>query len=232
MHKLLSPAMGRLASCLLALLTYGAICVGEGSHAGEGSPPQSHTSQQQQPPQQQQHHYHPGGLLATPVGGALLDRITGGANTNNNRRRSRHSSRAAVGHPPGGGGGASEAPTPDAVEISGAELPVDSAGGGGRPTAQQQQRLDGIYVREWDVNGAPHFKRRSKVRERTGMRSIGCSRARVCVCIRVSNWFSSISFPNPSPKGIASNACSRVTWQLQAGIRLKRSAGSRPRNGK
>jgi len=60
------------------------------------------------------------------------------------------------------GGGASEASAPDAIEISGAELPVDTTSGG---RAAQQQRLDGIYLREWDVNGAPHFKRRSKVWE-------------------------------------------------------------------
>lgn len=34
----------------------------------------------------------------------------------------------------------------------------------------QQQHLDGVYLREWDVNGAPHFKRRSKVRWSTAVR--------------------------------------------------------------
>lgn len=34
----------------------------------------------------------------------------------------------------------------------------------------QQQHLDGIYLREWDVNGAPHFKRRSKVGRSKGGR--------------------------------------------------------------
>lgn len=165
MQKLLSPAMGRLASCLLALLTYGAICVGEGSHAGEGSQLLSHPSAALA--QQQTRREHPDGLVtsAPPVAGALLDRITGGANTNNRRRR--HSSRA-VGHQHQPGGSASEASAPDAIEISGAELPVDSTSSGGR--AAQQQRLDGIYLREWDVNGAPHFKRRSKVWE-GGMRA-------------------------------------------------------------
>lgn len=188
MQKLLSPAMGRLASCLLALLTYGAICAGESSHAGEGSQLLSHPSAALSQPASREH---PDGLVtsATPVAGALLDRITGGANANNRRRR--HSSRA-VGHHPGGG--ASEASAPDAIEISGAELAVDSSSStstssGGR--AAQQQRLDGIYLREWDVNGAPHFKRRSKVRE-GGMRASG---ARVCANLR-------LFFPTPSPSGL------------------------------
>lgn len=38
---------------------------------------------------------------------------------------------------------------PDAVEIRGADL-------GGRSATQ----LDGVYVRKWDVNSAPHFKKR------------------------------------------------------------------------
>lgn len=44
---------------------------------------------------------------------------------------------------------------PEAIEVSGADLA--SRSGGGAP------HLDGVYLREWDVNGAPHFKRRSKV---------------------------------------------------------------------
>lgn len=51
--------------------------------------------------------------------------------------------------PPVDVGGGTE--YPDAIEITGADLIGSSV------------RLDGIYLREWDVNGAPHFKRRSKV---------------------------------------------------------------------
>lgn len=40
---------------------------------------------------------------------------------------------------------------PEAIEISGADLTGCSV------------HLDGVYLREWDINGAPHFKRRSKV---------------------------------------------------------------------
>ena len=150
MHRLISPAAGRLASCLLALLTHSCIQAGEGSHAGESSRV-SHSYSSLQPHQEQaQEHLTP----SAPVAATLLDRITGGANPNNRRRK--HSSRGA-GHHPGDGGGGS---APDAIEISGAELAVESSGG--RP--MQQQHLDGVYLREWDVNGAPHFKRRSKVR--------------------------------------------------------------------
>lgn len=39
----------------------------------------------------------------------------------------------------------------NAVEVSGAD------------SVRGAVHLDGVYLREWDVNGAPHFRRRSKV---------------------------------------------------------------------
>eukprot|EP00903_Cladosiphon_okamuranus_P015364 g14190.t1 len=135
----------------MALLTQSYIHAGEGSQAGESSQLlHSYSSPLQQPHQEQAQAEHL--TTSAPVAATLLDRITGGANPSNRGRK--HSSRGA-GHQPGGGGGGS---VPDAIEISGVELPVGSSGG--RPL--QQQHLDGVYVREWDVNGAPHFKRRSK----------------------------------------------------------------------
>lgn len=38
---------------------------------------------------------------------------------------------------------------PEAIQVSGADL-----------VSRGALQLDGVYVREWDVNGAPHFKRR------------------------------------------------------------------------
>ena len=186
MRSLISPAAGRLASCLLALLTHSCIQVGEGSQAGESSQVASSQScsysSPLQPPQEQPRTAEAKHLTpSAPAAGTLLDRITGGANPGNRRRK--HSSRGAVGHQPRGGDGG---PAPDAIEISGAELAVESTGG--RP--MQQQHLDGVYLREWDVNGAPHFKRRSKVCR--SLRSYCCCEEREyldknlgCLCLDV-----------------------------------------------
>lgn len=98
------------------------------------------------------------------TGNANLDN-----NVANNRRRSRNHAQGPGGrdgvagygkaetghHFQGDGGGA----FPQAVEVSGADLATRGA-----------VQLDGVYMREWDVNGAPHFKRRSKV------------------CLRVDGW--------------------------------------------
>ncbi|CAN0499346.1 unnamed protein product [Ectocarpus sp. 12 AP-2014] len=144
----------RLSSCLFALLTYGVAQAGEG--ALDQRPKQIHPSylQQQQLPQQQRQQ-HADQLQLTPAVSTtakLLERITGGAN---NHRRRKHSSRH---QPAGGGGGGGEGSTaPDAIEVWGADLAESTNG-----RSSQQQHLDGVYVREWDVNGAPHFKRRSK----------------------------------------------------------------------
>lgn len=43
---------------------------------------------------------------------------------------------------------------PEAIEVSGADLVGATV------------HLNGVYLREWDVNGAPHFKKRSKVKKR------------------------------------------------------------------
>lgn len=86
----------------------------------------------------------------------------GGANHNavHGSRRHKHNNPAT--RAAGGGAGGSEAPAaaaapasaiPDAVQVSGADLASSGA-----------SQLDGIYLREWDVNGAPHFKKRSNVR--------------------------------------------------------------------
>lgn len=152
-----SSTMRRLlSSCLLALLAQSSVQAGEVPHAGESSQV-SYSSLQEAHQEQAEQEEHLTTPYATPVAGTLLNRITGGANPNNRRRK--HSPRGAgAGHQQPGGGGEG---TADAIEISGAELAVDSRGGG-RPM-RQQQHLDGIYLREWDVNGAPHFKRRSKV---------------------------------------------------------------------
>lgn len=156
----------RLSSCLVALLTYGVAQAGEGALDQSPSHPPSSKLQQQQHQQQRQHAEQQ--LRLTPAVSTtakLLDRITGGGA--NNHRRRKHSSRhqAAAG---GGGGGASAAP--DAIEVSGADLGESTNG-----RLSQQQHLDGIYVREWDVNGAPHFKRRSKVGVGKGRGVLLCS---------------------------------------------------------
>lgn len=41
---------------------------------------------------------------------------------------------------------------PEAIQVSGADLASRGA-----------VHLDGVYLREWNIQGAPHFKRRSKV---------------------------------------------------------------------
>ena len=151
MHSLLSFSLGRVAVCLLALLTNIVIRSGEGaldrnpgSHISFSSfqhivnnndkndQLQQQEKQQQQQQQQQQR---------IPIADLVVG-ISGGANANN-RRRKHHASRQG------------QAGLPDAVEVSGADVPGDKA--------SREAHLDGIYLREWDVNGAPHFKRRSKV---------------------------------------------------------------------
>lgn len=49
------------------------------------------------------------------------------------------------------GGGDKKFDVADAVEVSGAD------------SVRGAVHLDGVYLREWDVNDAPHFRRRSKV---------------------------------------------------------------------
>lgn len=151
-RKLLPP--WRMSSFLLALLTHGGIRAAEGALDHNPGSQVSCPSRLQQQRQERRHLEqadHPPLTPLTSAAATLLDRITGGANPNNRRRK--HSSRSA-GHQQWGG-----ASTPEAIEISGAEL-ADSSNGSRRT---QQQQLDGVYLREWDVNGAPHFKRRSKV---------------------------------------------------------------------
>ncbi|CAN0476488.1 unnamed protein product [Ectocarpus sp. 12 AP-2014] len=142
----------RLSSCLVALLTYGVAQAGEG--ALDQRPKQIHPSylpQQKLPQQRQQHAEQLQLTPAVSTTAKLLGRIRGGAN---NHRRRKHSSRH---QPAGGGGGGGGSAAPDAIQVSGADLAESNNG-----RSSQQQHLDGVYVREWDVNGAPHFKRRSK----------------------------------------------------------------------
>lgn len=80
--------------------------------------------------------------------------ITGGSSANRSRRKQHALSGRALDHEarrrPHGGDHA----LPGAIKVSGADL------GRGAPY------LDGVYIREKnaDINGAPHFKKRSKVR--------------------------------------------------------------------
>lgn len=89
-----------------------------------------------------------------------------GTAPNNNRRRRHYHARGQATRDSGGPAagpaavgaegilaGAEGVAYPDAVEVSGSDPRVSSG------TAH----LDGVYLREWDVNGAPHFKRRSTV---------------------------------------------------------------------
>lgn len=158
MHKLLSSPVRSVASCLLAVLAHGAIRAGEG--ALDQNPGLYSYSQLQPSSYRRQHH-----PLNTSVPRGVVDTLRGGANPNNRRRK--HPSRAVEQQPGVGSSGSGGASTPEAIEISGAELSDSSSrnGSGGRAKQHQhqQQHIDGIYLREWDVNGAPHFKRRSKV---------------------------------------------------------------------
>lgn len=161
MHKLLSIPVRSFASYLLALLVHGAIRAGEG--ALDQNPGLYSLYSQLQPIHQRQDH----AQKRSAGTRGILETLRGGANPNNRRRK--HSSRAVEQQPGRGSGSDSSsggASTPEAIEISGAELSDSSSntgGGVGRAKQFQQQHIDGIYLREWDVNGAPHFKRRSKV---------------------------------------------------------------------
>lgn len=158
MHSLLSSPIGRVAACLLALLTNGAIRTGEGAldrNPGSHLPSSlfqhinnnNHDKNGHQLQQQKQHHKQQRQTQKqqqqqrTTISDLVVG-ISGGANANS-RRRKHHASRQE------------QAGLPDAVEVSGADVPGDKA--------SREAHLDGIYLREWDVNGAPHFKRRSKV---------------------------------------------------------------------
>ena len=173
MHSLLSSPVGRIAACLLALLTNGVFHTGEGalepnpgSHLSSSS--FQHTNNcnndnnDRQPHQKQQHHHHPRRhhhhhRHHTQIAD-LVVRISGGANANNSRRRKHHASRLGQGQHGDHGAG-----LPDAVEVSGADHATD------RANREAHLHLDGVYLREWDVNGAPHFKRRSKVNQWRGV---------------------------------------------------------------
>lgn len=123
-------------------------------------------NQQTEPPPQQQQQYE--------ASAVYLYGITGGSNTNSRRRRQHALSGKALGHEarrrPHGGDHA----LPGAIKVSGADL------GRGAPY------LDGVYIRERnaDINGAPHFRKRSKVRmldypreERSGEKIVNTHRS-------------------------------------------------------
>lgn len=80
--------------------------------------------------------------------------ITGGSSSNRSRRRQQALSGRALGHEARRRSHGVDHALPGAIKVSGADL------GRGAPY------LDGVYIRERnaDINGAPHFKKRSKVR--------------------------------------------------------------------
>lgn len=138
---------------LLALIACGVVIrstEGANSYANLHPNPGSHVVLQQALP----------GDVAWGGGGAQ------GTAPNNNRRRRHHHAHGKAARDGGGitagpatagreGGvvGAEDVVYPDAVEVSGADL----------HPAPGTAQLDGVYLREWDVSGAPHFKRRSTV---------------------------------------------------------------------
>lgn len=156
MHRLAPYSAKRIgACCLLALLSHagvGALHRNPGSRicSLQQQQQQQSTEQNQHQHQQHQQHHHRHQQQQPTTNAAGLFDITGGANANN-RRRKHHPSRTGHGYA-SAGGGEDPALIPDALEVSGADL------------AKGATHLDGVYLREWDVNGAPHFKRRSKVR--------------------------------------------------------------------
>ena len=151
---------------LLALLTHGAIYVGQGAqqrYPGSHLHKSFHDAQLQHAQRNDYDRQRQEQRLPQQVGQqqqyqttlATLSGITGGSSFNNRKKRQ---------HAPGGQGlvhsaqrgpyGERDDSLPDAIEVSGADLGTDPP------------HLDGVYIREREaeINGAPHFKRRSKVK--------------------------------------------------------------------